>query len=83
MYSIKADMGTSYVVDAFMVVILGGTGQLAGTVVGGAVIGTGNSVVTKMLNNEPIARVIVLLLVVVFIQFRPAGLFAPRERVYD
>ncbi len=83
MYSIKADMGTSYVVDAFMVVILGGVGQLAGTVAGGTLIGTGNSVVTKILNNEPIARVVVLLLVIVFIQFRPSGLFAPRERAYD
>ncbi len=83
MYSIKADMGTSYVVDAFMVVILGGVGQTAGTVAGGALIGTGNSVVTKLLHNEPIARVVVLLLVILFIQFRPSGLFAPRERVYE
>lgn len=83
MYSIKNDMGIGYVVDAFMVVILGGVGQLTGTVVGGTLIGTGNSVVTKLLNNEPIARVVVLLLVIAFIQFRPQGLFAPRERVYD
>ena len=83
MYSIKPDMGTSYVVDAFMVVILGGTGQLIGTVVGGTMIGTSNSVVAKVLNNEPIARVVVLLLVITFIQFRPSGMFAPKERVYD
>ena len=83
MYSIKPDIGTSYVVDAFMVVILGGTGQLMGTVVGGALIGTSNSVVAKILNNEPIARVVVLLMVITFIQFRPSGMFAPRERVYD
>jgi urea transport system permease protein len=83
MYSIKADMGASYVVDAFMVVILGGVGQLSGTVAGGTMIGTGNSVVTKLLNNEPIAKVLVLLLVIVFIQFRPSGMFAPKERVYD
>ena len=83
MYSIKPDMGTSYVVDAFMVVILGGTGELIGTVVGGGMIGTSNSVVAKVLENEPIARVVVLLLVITFIQFRPAGMFAPKERVYD
>ena len=83
MYSIKPEMGTSYVVDAFMVVILGGSGQLLGTVGGGAIIGTGDSVVAKLLNNEPIASVVVLLLVIVFIQFRPQGVFAPKERVYD
>ncbi len=83
MYSIKADMGTSYVVDAFMVVILGGVGQMAGTVTGGALIGTGTGAVARMLGNEPIARVLILLLVIAFIQFRPSGLFAPRERVYD
>jgi urea transport system permease protein len=82
-YPIKADMGLSYVVDAFMVVILGGVGQMTGTVAGGTLIGTGNGVVTKILNNEPIAKVLVLLLVIAFIQFRPSGLFAPKERVYD
>src|SRR5690348_17791826 len=49
---------------SFMVVILGGVGQMTGTVAGGALIGTGNSVVTKLLHNEPIARVVVLLLVI-------------------
>jgi urea transport system permease protein len=83
MYPIKADMGTGYIVDTFMVVILGGVGQLSGTAAGGALIGTGDSVVTKLLNNEPIAKVLVLLLVIAFIQFRPSGLFAPRERAYE
>jgi urea transport system permease protein len=82
-YPIKADMGGSYVVDAFMVVILGGVGQMSGTVAGGAVIGTGNSIVAKWLGNEPIAKVLILLLVIAFIQFRPSGLFATKERVYD
>ncbi len=83
MYSIKPDMGTSYVVDAFMVVIMGGVGQMTGTVTGGAIIGTGTSASTALIGNEPIARVLMLLVVIVFIQFRPQGLFAPRERVYD
>jgi urea transport system permease protein len=83
LYNVKTDMGTDYVIDAFVVVILGGVGQFAGTVTGGALIGTGNSVIAKFLGNEPMARVLVLLLVIAFIQFRPSGLFAPRERVYD
>jgi urea transport system permease protein len=83
LYNVKSDMGIDYVVDAFIVVILGGVGQLAGTVSGGAVLGTGNSVVAKFLGNEPMAKVVVLLIVIAFIQFRPSGLFAPKERVYD
>jgi branched-subunit amino acid ABC-type transport system permease component len=56
---------------------------MSGTVAGGAVIGTGNSIVAKWLGNEPIAKVLILLLVIAFIQFRPSGLFATKERVYD
>jgi urea transport system permease protein len=82
-YQIKPEMGTSYVVDAFMVVIMGGVGQLTGTVVGGAIIGTGNGTTSALIGNDSIARVVMLLVVIVFIQFRPQGLFAPRERVYD
>jgi urea transport system permease protein len=83
MYNVKSDMGIDYVIDAFMVVILGGVGQMAGTVAGGAIIGSGNSLVAKLLGNEPMAKVVVLLIVIAFIQFRPAGIFSPRERVYD
>jgi urea transport system permease protein len=83
LYPVKSDMGADYVVDAFMVVILGGVGQLPGTVTAGAAIGTGNSVFAKFLGNEPMAKVLVLLLVIAFIQFRPSGIFAPKERTYD
>jgi urea transport system permease protein len=83
MYPVKSDMGVEYVVDAFMVVILGGVGELWGTVSGGAIIGSGNSVIAKFLGNEPMAKVFVLLLVIAFIQFRPSGIFAPKERSYE
>lgn len=83
MYNVKSDMGMDYVVDAFVVVILGGPGHLGGTAASGGLLGTGNSVVTKLLGNEPMAKVVMLLIVILLIQFRPAGLFAPRERHYD
>ena len=76
-------MGADYIVQAFMVVILGGLGQLAGTVGSGAIIGTGSSVVEKALNNTSTAKVLMLLAVIVFIQFRPTGLFAAKERSYE
>ncbi len=83
LYNVTSDMGTDYIVDAFMVVILGGVGQMSGTISGGTFIGTGNSVITKILGNEPMAKVLVLMVVIALIQFRPQGIFAPRERVYD
>src|SRR5438552_868022 len=49
LYNVKYTMGNDYIVDAFMVVILGGMGQLAGSVGGGAIIGTGNSVVDQVI----------------------------------
>jgi len=83
LYNVKYTMGNDYIVDAFMVVILGGMGQLAGAVGGGAIIGTGNSVIEKLLGNTSMAKVVVLVGVVIFILNRPSGLFASKERTYD
>jgi urea transport system permease protein len=52
LFNVNPDMGTDYVVDAFMVVILGGMGRLLGTVLGGVVIGTAMSVLTKLFGNN-------------------------------
>jgi urea transport system permease protein len=51
LYNIKYNMGNDYIVEAFMVVILGGMGQLSGSVAGGAVIGTGDSFMAKILGT--------------------------------
>ncbi len=83
LYTVKYNMGADYIVEAFMVVILGGVGQLTGTVGGGALIGTGDSVVEKLLGNASLAKVVVLLAVIAFIQFRPSGLFVTKERSYE
>jgi urea transport system permease protein len=83
LYTVKYNMGLDYVVEAFMVVIMGGVGQLPGTALGGALLGSGDSVVEKILVNAPMAKVVVLLCVVVFILIRPAGILATRERSYD
>jgi urea transport system permease protein len=83
LYTVKVDMGASYIVEAFMVVILGGMGQLTGAVAGGTVIGTGDSVVEKLLGNTQMAKVVVLFVVIAVIMIRPSGLFASKERSYD
>lgn len=83
LFTVKYNMGPDYVVEAFMVVIMGGMGQMSGTVASGALLGTGESFIEKILVNASMAKVVVLLVVVAFIMLRPAGLFAPRERSYE
>jgi len=80
--NVGPDMGQAYIVDSFMVVVLGGVGQLAGAV--GAALGLG--VVAKFLEGwagAVIAKIAVLVFVIVFIQKRPQGLFAVRGRCIE
>jgi urea transport system permease protein len=73
--NVGPDMGQLYIVDSFMVVVLGGVGQLAGAVLAAAGLG----VVSKFLEGVAgavIAKILVLAFVIVFIQKRPQGLFA-------
>ncbi len=83
LYNVQYTMGGDYVVEAFMVVILGGMGQLSGSVAGGVVIGTGNGFASKLLGNEVMAKVVILAMVVGFLLIRPSGLFVTKERAYD
>ncbi len=77
--SVSPDMGTGYVVDAFMVVVVGGVQSLLGTVASAGVIGELSGGLAY-LSNDTIAKAIVFLGVVVLIRFRPQGLFALRVR---
>lgn len=77
--NVGPDLGQGYIVDSFMVVVLGGVGQLAGTVI--AAFGLGE--VNKFL--EPVAgavlaKISILVFIIVFIQKRPQGLFALKGR---
>ncbi len=77
--NVGPDLGQGYIVDAFMVVVLGGVGQLAGTVY--AAMGLG--VLNKFLEGwtgAVLAKIAVLVLIIVFIQKRPQGIFAMKGR---
>ncbi len=77
--NVGPDLGQGYIVDAFMVVVLGGVGQLAGTVY--AALGLG--VLNKLLEGwqgAVLAKIMVLVLIVIFIQKRPQGIFALKGR---
>ena len=77
--NVGPDLGQSYIVDSFMVVVLGGVGQLAGTVY--AALGLG--LVNKLLEGwtgAVLAKIAVLVFIIVFIQKRPQGIFALKGR---
>jgi urea transport system permease protein len=79
LYNVNPNMGAGFIVDSFMVVVLGGVGSLVGTVAASLGIGQVN-VVIEPLYGAVAAKVVVLLLVIAFIQWRPEGLFAPKGR---
>lgn len=77
--SVSPSMGTPYVVDAFLVVVVGGVGSLYGLLVGSGILGELDSWISFVLNST-LARAIVFLAVVAMIRFRPEGLFTDRVR---
>jgi len=77
--NVGPDLGQGYIVDSFMVVVLGGVGQLIGTVL--AALGLGE--VNKFLEpaaGAVMAKIVILVFIIVFIQRRPQGLFAQKGR---
>lgn len=77
--SVSPEMGTTYVVDAFMVVVLGGVQSLFGAVASSAIIGEASGLLA-FLSNDTVAKAVVLTAIVVLIRFRPQGLFSSRVR---
>ena len=80
---ITPDMGQNYIVDSFLVVVTGGVGNIAGVVCSGFGLGILNKVLEGTLFCAVWAKIIMLLVVIAFIQYRPSGLFAPKGRVAD
>lgn len=77
--NVGPDLGQGYIVDAFMVVVLGGVGQLMGTVYAALGLGVLNKLL-EGLTGAVLAKIAVLVLIIIFIQKRPQGLFALKGR---
>jgi len=77
--NVGPDLGQSYIVDSFLVVVVGGVGQLAGTVVAAVGLGVLNKLF-EGLAGAVLAKIAVLVIIVVFIQRKPSGLFAMKGR---
>jgi urea transport system permease protein len=77
--NVGPDLGQGYIIDSFMAVVLGGVGQLIGTIVGALGLG----VLSKLIEpfwGAVLAKIAILVLIVLFIQKRPQGLFALKGR---
>ncbi|MFC4005704.1 urea ABC transporter permease subunit UrtB [Nonomuraea purpurea] len=72
-------LGTYYIVDAFLVVVAGGLGQLRGAVLAAIGLGLLNSY-AEFWSDASLAKVVVLAVVIAFLQVRPQGLFVLRSR---
>jgi len=77
--TVSPTMGTSFVVDSFIVVVVGGITSLLGTAVSSIVLGQVNSFVAWA-SNDVLAKAALFSLAIVIIRFRPQGLFSPRSR---
>ena len=77
--NVGPDLGQSYIVDSFMVVVLGGVGQLAGTVYAALGLGFANKLLESWA-GAVLAKIVVLVFIIVFIQKRPQGMFALKGR---
>ena len=80
--SIGPTLGTNYIIDTFMVVVLGGVGRIIGTVAGAGAIGVGNTTF-EFLTNASLGKVLVFLVVILFLQWKPQGFFTISSRSLD
>jgi urea transport system permease protein len=80
--NVGPDLGQAYIVDSFMVVVLGGVGQLAGTVYAALGLGFVNKLLESW-SGAVLAKIAVLVFIIIFIQKRPQGLFAFKGRAQE
>jgi urea transport system permease protein len=84
--TVDPEVGKTYIVDSFMVVVLGGVGKIIGTVLASLGLGMSNKLLEPAISGTAAAvyaKVGILLLVIVFLQMRPTGLFPPKERTTE
>lgn len=80
--NVDPGLGQNYIVDAFMVVVTGGVGKLAGTIVASLGIGGLNKLIEPSF-GAVYGKVFILVMVILFLQWRPSGLFAMKGRNAD
>ncbi len=80
--NVGPNLGQSYIIDSFMVVVFGGVGNLWGTMLGGLSLGIANKVLEPW-SGAVLAKILILVLIILFIQKRPQGLFPQKGRAAE
>jgi len=80
--NVGPNLGQAYIIDSFMVVVFGGVGNLWGTLVGAMSLGVANKFLEPVA-GAVLAKILVLVFIILFIQKRPRGLFALKGRAVD
>lgn len=80
--NVGPELGQGYIIDSFLVVVLGGVGQLAGSVAAAFGLGIFNKILEPQM-GAVLGKILILVLIILFIQKRPQGLFALKGRVID
>jgi urea transport system permease protein len=81
--NVGPSLGQNYIVDCFMTVVVGGVGNLAGTVYSAVGIGLVDQSLQQILLNPVLGKILVLVAIILFLQWRPSGLFVTRSRNLD
>jgi urea transport system permease protein len=76
-------LGQDYIVDSFMTVVVGGVGNILGTVISALGIGMADQALQQILGNPVLGKILVLGVIILFLQWKPSGLFATRSRSLD
>jgi urea transport system permease protein len=80
--NVSPNLGQGYIIDSFMVVVFGGVGNLWGTLVGALTLGIANKFLEPFA-GAVLAKIAILVLIILFIQKRPSGLFALKGRAVE
>ncbi len=80
--NVSPNLGQSYIIDSFLVVVLGGVGNLWGTLVGALTLGIANKLLEPWA-GAVLGKIVLLVAVIVFIQKRPRGMFALKGRAVE
>ena len=80
--NVSPNLGQGYIIDSFMVVVFGGVGNLWGTLIGALSIGVANKFMEPYF-GAVLGKIIILVLIILFIQRRPRGLFALKGRAVE
>ena len=81
--NVGPSLGQTYIVDSFMTVVVGGVGSIVGTVYSALGIGTSDQVLQQLLGSPVLGKIIVLTFIILFLQWKPGGLFPVRGRSLD